>query len=97
MRRSLSRCAHRVLEKSFGRTAGHRAEVVDQMGLVVVAAFERDLRPWEVTGELARTLEPEQPRGSLRRQADLLAEARHDPLAAPAELSRHLCDCDPDL
>src|SRR5437588_8735661 len=95
MARRLRRRALRVLEKSFGRAAGHRAEVVDQMRLVVVAAIESNLRPGQRPRELARTLEPEQPGGCLRRQADFLAEARHDSLAAPAKLSCQLGDRDP--
>src|SRR5438876_1086448 len=97
MRRSLSRRAHRVLEKSFGRAAGHRAEVVDQMRLVVVAALERDLGPRQRSRELTSTLEAQQSRNRLRWQPDLLAEARDDPLATPAELSSQVCDRDPAM
>src|SRR5512133_426119 len=89
MRPTLVGAGLRVLEKSFGRAARDCSEVVNQVRLVVVAALERDPRPVARLGPfgaLARPLEPDQPRGRLRRQPDLLAEANDDPLAAPAEL-----------
>src|SRR5437588_6979913 len=55
MARRLRRRALRVLEKSFGGAAGHRAEVVDQMRLVVVATLERDLGPRHRSRELPST------------------------------------------
>src|SRR5690242_12298456 len=86
---------HGVLEKGFGRPPGRRAELVDQMRLVVVAGLAGNpgpVPPRCVLGELARTLEAQQPGGPLGREADLVAEAGDDPLAAPPELARQLAD-----
>src|ERR687895_191679 len=89
MARRLRGRRHPVLEKSFRRAPGDGAEVVDQVRLVVVPALDRDSSPLgslRSFSECPRPIEAQQTRDRLRRQADLLAEASDDPLAAPPEL-----------
>src|ERR671935_2388650 len=97
MAASLDARGHRVLEKSSRRPPADRAEVVDEVRLVVVAARVRDpspIREGGRLGERTRTVETQQPGVRLRRHSDLVAEARDDPLAAPTELGCELADCD---
>src|ERR671930_162821 len=94
---SLGARGHRVLEKSFRRPPADRAEVVDEVGLVVVAARVLDPSPIRTGGRLGertRMLEAQQPGVRLRRHSDLVAEARDDPLAAPTELGCERADGD---
>src|SRR3712207_6395675 len=75
-----------VLEKCFGRTAGEGAELRYEVRLIGVAAGERELSPTHGSGEAASSFEPQQARCRLGWEADLLAETRHEPFPAPAEL-----------
>src|SRR3954454_4475806 len=72
------------------RAARERAEVAVQMGLVVVAAVERELG--EAVVALAaqppgHPLEAHQPGHCLRRQSQLGTEARAEVAAAPSQLA----------
>src|SRR5438046_2663836 len=87
MRRRLWARGDGVLEKCFRRATGEGAELGDQVRLVGEAARERELVPAHAAGEGARAFEAQQPRRRLRRQPDLLAEARDQALPAPAQLA----------
>src|SRR3954451_23447492 len=80
------------------RAAGELAEVAVQVRLVVVAAVQRDLaQRWPVRArQLARRVaEAQNASVDLRRQADLLLEARGQVAAAPARLLDELRDRHP--
>src|SRR5918911_2288390 len=97
MRRRLCGRDEAVLEKRFGRAAGEGAELADQVRLVVVPGLARDARPvrrLRALDERPCAVEAGDARERLRRHADLLAEARGQALAAPAERLRevtHAC------
>src|SRR5436190_19029785 len=81
------------------RSARKRAEVAVEVGLVVVAAVERDLGQRQALGarlaqHLDRRLEAEQPGVELGRHAHVLAEAGDEALAAPAQLAGERADRD---
>src|SRR6266498_1453831 len=92
MRRKLGGRGGSVLEKCFGRLTGKGPELGDQVWLVGEAARERELAPAHRSGEAARVLKAQQPPDGLRREAELLAEARDEPFPAPAELLERLRD-----
>ena len=75
-------------EVGGGGHAGEGLEVVDEMGLVVVAAIERDLCPIDLPGAVYRVeglLEAAHAAEGFRRESDLLAKDFDEAARAEAD------------
>jgi hypothetical protein len=71
------------------RDSGERLEVVNEMRLVVVPAFERHLRPVNCVQSMSRLddlLKATHPREQLRRKSNLIAEQLDEPALAATDL-----------
>jgi len=101
IRRAEGSCFHRnvihVRCSAFhiygGSDAGERLEVVNEVGLVIVTAVQRQLRPMDIAEGMRRandSLKPTDAAETFRRQADFIAEYCDKPALAESCLFYYL-------